>query len=184
MNSNQSVEESSSSNPTHNKSFRYGIGLVMILISLLMPAAVMIYYGSEGWQLMAMTWWVSFWGENPLIVILELHVLLVSTFLFTLRPIFVFQIIRYYNGKTTKKNTFVIGLMSELQVIIIAGFVWVTTVITSPYPPGVVLSFYIPIPILFFMGYMLMEYIPAPDITRTWKTLENQKKWWNVDSIE
>ncbi|MFX1368669.1 MAG: hypothetical protein ACFFAY_08740 [Promethearchaeota archaeon] len=122
---------------------------VMILLALVLPFAYRIDIGPGPDSIRAMIWdyiessWYSgfrFW--NPL-----------DTFPFTiLRLVFAFYLARLGVGSTTVKNTILIGILAELQPIIVsAPLVYFIEWSGDPLVP-----LYIPLPIMFILGIILI----------------------------
>ncbi len=131
---------------------RFGLSImtaVMIILALVLPFAYRIDIGPGPDSIRAMTWdyiessWYSgFRLWNPL-----------DTLPFTiLRLVFAFYLARLCVGSTTTKNTILIGILAELQPIIVsAPLVYFIEWSGDPLVP-----LYIPLPIMFILGIILI----------------------------
>jgi hypothetical protein len=73
---------------------------------------------------------------------------------------------RFYQGKSSRNITLLLGLVAELFPILIA----VPTILASNQLP-------IPLPILFLTGLVLIYLSPPVTDQSTWKSLEEPKEW-------
>lgn len=152
------------------------IAMVMLLLGLFAPFVVTAYnYG-----------WVSevfiqsfFWTYRSTSMIdpysgfsvTPLYVLPVMFPILILRFVPVLQIYRYYNGKTTKKRTYIICLFGDgffifyglLFVIIAIGF------------GGLI----VPLPFQMLFGWIMLWRFPRPEPTTPWESGSEPKSWWD-----
>ena len=159
--------------------------LIMTFLALLGPAFFMVYPSREygfGWQLMAMTWDASYWNHNIQIAVVQPHMLTIGLLLFSLRPVFAYQMVRYYNGRTTKLNTLLVGVASELQILVVANLGMIGQLVSSPDPSQISVPLFGPIPILFLTGLVIMKLRPPPEITTPWQQMEERKQRWDKDA--
>ena len=157
----------------------------MTFVALLGPARLTVYLGHEfNWQLMAMTWEASYLDHNIQIVVVQPYMLMTGLLLLSLRPVFAYQMVRYYNGRTTKMNTLLVGVASELQVLVVMIFVTIAQSVLSPYPGAIwtLLPLFGPIPVLFLTGLVIMKIRPPPEITTPWQQMEERKRRWDKDA--
>ncbi|MHA2208365.1 MAG: hypothetical protein ACXABV_04280 [Candidatus Thorarchaeota archaeon] len=160
------------------------ITLLMFVLAIAGPAAfsIGVDFGSGfGWQIMAMTWWLSSWGQMP-IVIVDPYVMASSLLLFTLRPVFAYQTIRYYRGYLKKDRALLYGLASELQILVVVTISLMMAFIQSPDPSGILVPLYLPIPILFLVGLKVMNVSPVEKATTPWKQSGSDTKWWTSEA--
>ncbi len=114
------------------------------------------------------------------IVVFELPIVMITALLAIMRPIFAYQMSRYYKGRTTRGRTIIVGIISELQMTIITGVV-LLYLMTNP----VMLFVYmiaVPIPVLLLLGLVFMWTVPVPEIQAPWKELDEPKEWWDEES--
>ncbi len=147
--------------------------LIMTFVALLGPAFFMVYLDREfNWQLMAMTWEASYWDHNIQIVMVQPYMLTIGLLLLSLRPVFTYQMVRYYSGRTTKLNTLLVGVASELQVLVVANLGMIGQSVSSPDPSQILVPLFGPIPILFLTGLVIMKLRPPPEITTPWQQMD------------
>jgi hypothetical protein len=151
------------------------ITAVMLVIALLGPVSFNIYL--EGWSgsiiyLTGMAWQIV--GLNLYDVLFGVAFLLVALPFTFLRLVFVYQIYRYFCGKTTVRNTILIGVLAEIQFPLI-GFVMMPFAIGSP---SIAVFFAIPVPLLLIIGLIFLRYVPIPQPIDGWKDLDKGPDWW------
>jgi len=167
------VEESDTAQVNQDTSCPRGIMLIMTFVALLGPAFFMVYLDREfNWQLMAMTWEASYWDHNIQIVMVQPYMLTIGLLLLSLRPVFTYQMVRYYSGRTTKLNTLLVGVASELQVLVVANLGMIGQSVSSPDPSQILVPLFGPIPILFLTGLVIMKLRPPPEITTPWQQMD------------
>ena len=179
------MEESGTAQVNQETSRPRGIMFIMTFVVLLGPALFTVYLDREfNWHLMAMTWEASYWDHAIHIVVVQPNMLTIVLLLFSLRPVFAYQMVRYYNGRTTKMNTLLVGVASELQVLVVMIFVTIVQSILSPYPGAIwtLLPLFGPIPVLFLTGLVIMKLRPPPEITTPWQQMEERKQRWDKDA--
>ncbi len=125
-----------------------------------------------------MLWWLtptlepSGWDlnwNNPFFIIIR------SIVYTLLRPVFAYQMVRFYQNKSSKKLTLLVGLCTELEVVVFG--ILPVLLVAQPY-----LELIIPIPFLLLAGILVMRFAPPPQKPELWleKEEENQT-WWNHD---
>ncbi len=143
---------------------------IMTFLALLGPALFTVYLDREfNWHLMAMTWEASYWDHAIHIVVVQPNMLTIVLLLFSLRPVFAYQMVRYYNGRTTKMNTLLVGVASELQVLVVTNLMTIVQWVLSPYRDEILVPLFGPIPVLFLIGLVIMKLRPPPEITTPWQ---------------
>lgn len=112
--------------------------------------------------------------EGPLdwILLGILLLLILPLFLFTTRLIFINHMINRYRGKSTRRHTWILGLLSES---IFLGFAIMSLIYLND--PNVNIPFIIPLPLSFVAALVLLKYRPAPDSAIPWRELEKSKQW-------
>jgi len=102
---------------------------------------------------------------NPLFLIGNLPV----TFL---RLVFVYQMYKLYQGRTTRKRTMWVGVASELQMTTIG-------ILGAIMPVFSLISrFFIPIPLLFLVALVTIKVAPPSEVSTPWKHSEDTASWW------
>jgi hypothetical protein len=93
-----------------------------------------------------------------------------------LKPVFLFMFYRLYKGRTTRRRTIFVGLLSELQVAVPSYLSYIITI--SMYPPGW-FSFPIvyPIPLVFIIGLVALKLSPPPE-DQSWIQESEPSYWW------
>jgi len=84
-----------------------------------------------------------------------------------LRFVFVYQMYRLYQGRTTRNRALLVGAVSELQMTIIGIFSVITPVFS------LMSRYFIPVPILILVALIIMK-VSRP----TWKQYEEDRSWW------
>jgi hypothetical protein len=131
------------------------VGLIMGVVALFGPAAFLTI-GPSDFEIIAMMWVYTTFGwevTQPYFIGPPLAILMSLPYTI-LRPVFVYQIIRYYEGKTTMIRTLIVGLIAELQVY----FFVLLRVLYLQWlymPPAY------PIPELLLIGLLFMKFRPT-----------------------
>ncbi|MFX1561661.1 MAG: hypothetical protein ACFFBL_13815, partial [Promethearchaeota archaeon] len=89
-----------------------------------------------------------------------------------LRLVFVYQIYRLYQGKTSRRRTLLVGAVSELQTAIVGilGVIIPVFSLTS--------RLFIPLPILFLAALITFRIAPPLEVSAPWKDSEDTESWW------
>lgn len=96
------------------------VSIIAVAIALLAPIIVTRWLSSSSLSIRAMSWWIEF--ESNRVVIDYSPALWGSTFLLTApRLIFVYQIFRYYEHRSTRGLTVLVSLVTELPMWIAAS---------------------------------------------------------------
>jgi hypothetical protein len=159
--------------------------VIMTFLVLLGPAVFMVYHSRGygfGWQLMAMTWEASYWDNNVQIFLVQPYMLMTGLLLLSLRPVFAYQMVRCYNGRTTKLNTLLVGVASELQILVVGNLALIVQLALSPDPGQIMVPLFGPIPVLFLTGLVIMNLKPPSEITTPWQQMEERKQRWDKDA--
>ncbi len=173
------MEESGTAQVNQDTSRPRDIMFIMTFVALFGPARLTVYLDREfNWQLIAMTWEASYLDHNIQIVVVQPYMLMTGLLLLSLRPVFVYQMVRYYNGRTTKMNTLLVGVASELQVLVVMIFVTIVQSVFSPYPGEIwtLLPLFGPTPFLFLTGLVIMKLRPPPEIPPPWQQMDERKQ--------
>jgi hypothetical protein len=98
---------------------------------------------------------------------------MMPVFILSTRLIFVNHIINRYRGKSTRRRTWILGLLSESFFIFSAIMICITIILDS----RLWFSIAIPLPLTLLTGLMLLKYRPTPEKAIPWKGLDEQKEW-------
>jgi hypothetical protein len=93
-----------------------------------------------------------------------------------LRIVFVYQMYRCYQNRTTTKRTVLVGAASELQASLIGNLSMLIPVFS------LFSHFFIPIPALFLAGLVMIKMAPPPQNSIPWKHQEESESWWARES--
>ena len=93
-----------------------------------------------------------------------------------LRLVFVYQIYKLYQSRTTRKRTLVVGVASELQVTILG----ILAVIMPVF--SLMSRYFIPSPILFLAALVIFKIAPPPEVSTPWEHPEESESWWAQQS--
>jgi hypothetical protein len=159
------------------------ITTIMLILTFFGPMSLNIYpslgpFESDTIYIFAMTYQILnifTWD----FVMFDLPTIMVTALFSFMRLVFVYQLSRYYKGRTSRGRTIAVGIISELQMTIITGLV-LLFLMSSP-----VMVFYmiaVPIPILLLLGLVFMWTVPVPEIPGPWKELDEPKSWWDEES--
>lgn len=149
---------------------------LMGVVALFGPASIKIDHSCDflsSWHIIAIFWDAKFSYLRPQSAITHPIILLESMLYFSLRLPFAYQTYRFYIGRTTRKCTLFLGIISELQHslfwngLYILNTIGIELVTRFPYV--------YPIPILLIVGYYFTR---SPiermeDLTTPWKESDN-----------
>ena len=154
------------------------ISLILLLIAILCPAYLSIYPISVTdfeFNIFSMSWQIG--QFNPINIQFGLYSLLVGLVFMFVKFIFIYQVFKYYYGETTQTRVIIFGLIGELQLMLF-------TMVMLPFvtaTPGVSMAFPIPLPILLFSGFLILNVIPIPLPLEDWEELERFEDWWEKE---
>jgi hypothetical protein len=159
------------SSPDDSKEGKVSVRTVTSLFAvtaLVSPVLVNIYphevYGNM-YNLMGMTWMMinmNFWD-----IVIDPLIILSGFSLTFMRLVFVYQIHRYLRSRTTKKRTIIVGILSELQtvIMILPVFVILSLLRTFELVSG---FWFFPIPVLLLVGLVIIRVIPVTEVESPW----------------
>ena len=177
------MEESGTAQINQDTSCPRCIKFIMVFLALFGPAFFSVCPYPEFWQLMAMTWSVVYWDHNIQIAIVQPSMLTFTLLLFSLRPVFAYQMVRYYNGRTTKRKTLLVGVASEIQVLVgMTLSLIIMQFILLRYPAYILIPLFGPIPVLFLTGLVIMKLRPPPEIATPKQQMEERKQRRDKDA--
>ncbi|MFW9974211.1 MAG: hypothetical protein ACFFDQ_02945 [Candidatus Thorarchaeota archaeon] len=85
--------------------------------------------------------------------------------LIALRFLFVFQLYRLYNGKTSRRAAISFGILSELFLVILNIPGYISSVLNPPFT-----EIYLPLPFLLLIGYLIIKIYPPFVASTPWET--------------
>lgn len=133
------------------------IGFLFSLLAIFAPAFIVVIWSfghSVSFQILGMLYWATYLeGIGVWYFESSIYTLLASMMFTFLRPVFAVQMVRYYEGKSSKRLTLLIGLITELQPMIV-NFQTII-LLTESY-----LGFRFPIPILLSLAIILLRIAP------------------------
>ena len=156
--------------PDDSKERRLGVRTSTILLAvtaLVSPVSVNIYpHEVSGYMsnLMGMTWMMinlNFWD-----IVIDPPILLSGFSLTFMRLVFVYQMHRYLLGLTTSKRTIIVGILSELQIVIMILPVFIILSLLGTFE--LIFGLFIPIPVLLLVGLVIMRVVPSNKIESPW----------------
>ena len=159
------------SSPDESKEGRVSVRTVTSLFAvtaLVSPVFVNIYphevYGTMC-NLMGMTWMIinmNFWD-----IVIDPLVILSGISLTFMRLVFVYQMHRYLQGRTTQKRTIIVGILSELQIVIMILPVFAILSLLGTFE--LVSGFwFFPIPVLLLVGLVIIRVVPVTEVESPW----------------
>ncbi|MCK5302656.1 MAG: hypothetical protein KAJ96_05910 [Candidatus Thorarchaeota archaeon] len=157
------------------------VGIVMTLVALLTPIAFLAS-GYDGLyiSLIAILWSFTSSSYYTQLVIADIFTLGMSMPFGFLRLAYAYQMFRLYNGRTTKKRTLTLGIVSELPFAIL--FIpYLIMWLLNPLSP---LALAAPTLILLIVGILIVKFKPPPKPPETWVEISENKSWWEEKSEE
>ena len=154
------------------------IAILMALIAFLAPVAVTGYiYGySSNFIITAMLWSIYMDGYSIHFQLLNIYSVLTVIPFLMFRVAFVYQITRYYQGKTTRGRTIIAAVLSEAPFLAI----YIFYILISAFWGGIGLNF--PLPIMMIVGLLLLWRFPMHEAIVPWEDIEEPTPWWEEDS--
>jgi hypothetical protein len=159
------------------------VGFYFTLLVFLAPAFILIWWfppDYPSFQIWSMVWWFDYridldvWYLNLDYPFFAIGQSIMYTFL---RPVFAYQMVRLYQGKSDKKQTLLVGLFTELQMLIID--VPAMLILHS----GSFYIFHLPIPLLFLTAVLMVRFVPPRPRDISWVEKEEESsKWWNSEN--
>lgn len=136
---------------------------ILGLITILCPCAILCAGFPETYRISvaAMSWTWTLAGSATSFDVGPIQFF--SSLPFTLfRLFFLLMVYRFYQSKTSKIRTLIVGVLAELQMSV----VFFLLIVTSPFPTGSI-PLFLPIPILLLAGALIIQTNPPP-ITQLW----------------
>ena len=150
------------------------IAILMTLIAFRAPFAMTVSsYGYSFYlNITAMIWSMVMDEYGFSFQFLNIYSLMAMIPFLMFRVAFVYQITRYYQGKTTRGRTTIAAVLSEAPILAI----YVLIIITSAIYSGWGLNF--PLPIMMIVGLLLLWRFPVPEATVPWECADEPTPWW------
>ena len=155
------------------------VGILMALVALLTP----IGFFASGYDglyisLIAILWSFSSSSFSTILVTADITTLIMSMPFGFLRLAYAYQMVRLYKGRTTKKRTLTLGIVSELPFMILFipfVIIWLLDQHGSVALGG-------PTLILLIVGILIVRFRPPPESPETWAEISEEKSWWTKES--
>ena len=93
-----------------------------------------------------------------------------------LRMMPVYQVYRYYNGKTTRKRALIASFVGDGAFLVYVMPMLLMVVIT-----GLFFIFYVPLPFQMIVGFLILWRRPLPKPTTPWESEKESKSWWEKE---
>ncbi|TFG12193.1 hypothetical protein EU537_10280 [Candidatus Thorarchaeota archaeon] len=146
--------------------------LFLLILIFILPIAMQIHYPNV--NIMAVTW-IWFYDLESFawsIVIWQFSTWGVGLVWSFSRFVFIFQIGRYFAGKTTKTRTLALGFLAELQMAIPYYGIMIHSVVLHGFVPY---SFLLPTPIFLVIGWLFMRIHPPEKYEQTLDWLDQPR---------
>lgn len=148
-------------------------------LALFAPIYVALGSLNGSFYIFAMTWTFTHASVNYF-RFLD-YVMYMGSFLLTAwRLAFVYQIGKYYHGKSTRERVVLVGILTEIPVLVFMSMMEVLT------PAGTMLwmpEIRIPTPFMLFAGVVFMEMTSFP-VPKTYDDRPDSERWWHKKSKE
>ena len=146
---------------------RLELGIILVLVASLTP--YVMYLGNL--ITIAAVAWILLIKDNHAEFILLAQAIPTLPF-WILRFIFVHQMMRLYGGKTTKKRTIKVGILSECPILVML----IGNTLPKLWDPRWPYGFDgFSIPLLLLIGWLLMKFFPPPK-SQQWPNRD--EGWW------
>jgi len=155
------------------------VGIVMALVALLVPFAFG-FTGYDGlyFSIIGVLWTFTSSPNYTYLEITNIFTLAITIPFGFLRLAYAYQMVRFYKGRTTKKRTLTLGVVSELPfaILFIPFFImWFLNPYGSMNLTG-------PTLILLIVGILIIRLKPPPEPPEIWKEMPEEKPWWVEES--
>ena len=166
---------------TNDDKYRLQIIIIlMALIAFLAPFAVNGYSAGYSFYLniTAMLWSFSIGEYSYGFQFITIYASLAMIPFLMFRLAFVWQIARYYQGKTTRRRTAFMATLSEAPILAIYVLMFFTFTIYG----GWGLNF--PLPLMMIVGLIILWRFPVSEATVPWEGVSEPIPWWEEQSID
>jgi len=154
------------------------ITILMTAIALLAPVAIASYGYGFNVNISAILWSIYMDGYSTRFLFLDPFTLMMMIPFLMFRVASVYQITRYYQGKTTKGRARIAAVLGDAPFL----FVYTMWLITMGIYGGLGLN--LPSPIMMIVGLLLLWRLPMEDVTVPWESQEEPKSWWEEEQEE
>ncbi|MDF1537474.1 MAG: hypothetical protein P1Q69_01045 [Candidatus Thorarchaeota archaeon] len=142
----------------------YVMTLIVAIVALIFPMLVGVEFdyieGTTNMVIQAVFWITHVNGGSTIATFNFVYVIM--------RIVFIIQVYRYYEAKTTIRKALLVALLAELHILVVSILFYVFTI--TYFYPVTYLIITVPIPILFITGVILLAAI-SPSKT------EEHDKW-------
>ena len=154
------------------------IALLMTVLAFLAPVASAGYASGYGYDItISSVLWAIYMDGYSIRFYFHPPVNLMTMIPFLMfRVASVYQITRYYQGKTTKGRGRLAAFIGDAPFLIVYAFVF----IVMGFYGGVGLN--LPLPIMMIVGLLLLWKLPAYEATVPWEGASESKSWWEEKS--
>ena len=155
------------------------VAVLMTILAFFAPVITSGYSYGYSFYLMitSMTWAVYIDGVTPIrFEFLPSYALLGMIPFLMFRVGSVYLITRYYQGKTTKGRARIAAFIGDAPFIIVYSFLMIFAGL------GIGLNF--PLPIMMFVGLLLLWRFPAYEATVPWEGMRDPVPWWEEEKQE
>jgi hypothetical protein len=155
------------------------VWLIIGALALLAPNAVWINPNYDMLTILAMTWSFDRVGGSVFWMFMD-PILVIAPFPFTVwRLVFVYQMVRYYQGRGTRIGTVLLGIFAELPFFLLDFILRATSPPTmSLWDPGVTF----PTPLMLLAGLVFMWKTPYPVPKTPFDDQAEPDQWWQEES--
>jgi hypothetical protein len=155
------------------------VGIVMALVALLAPLTFSIaVYDGLHLSVTAVLWGFISSPYQTYLEILNIFTLAVMMPFGFLRLAYAYQMVRLYKGRTTKKRTLTLGIVSELPIAMLS-MLYLIMWFLNPFSPMGLAG---PTLILLIVGILIIRFRPPPESPEMWKEMSEEKSWWVEES--
>jgi hypothetical protein len=148
------------------------VTIVTVLIAVAGPIAVYLAGSSANdltSQIIAFPWQIV---DNSLMLLDPLRMFIFFPLIIP-RLAFANMLVRYYEGNTNRARTFLMGLLSELQIIALSILM---IYLRGLYPLGSYIQVALPIPVLLIVGMLFLIIHKQRDPTAPWEGTEDDMR--------
>lgn len=85
------------------------------------------------------------------------------------RFVYVWQLYKYYQGDTSRKNAVLAGLVAEMPILLMAGY----RILIGLGGPQQINLFIVPLPVFLIVGIILLLMLPPSETVKDWTYVEN-----------
>ena len=151
------------------------VGIMMTLVALFGPLVFsFLGYNEMHISVTAVLW---IFASSPYYTYLDVanpsSVIAMMPFGF-IRLAYAYQMFRFYKGRTTKKRTLTLGIVSELPFAILSIPFFIMWIL---FPYGLT-PLTGPTPILLIVSILIIRFKPPLEPSEIWEELPTKKPWW------